>query len=252
MTFETAALPFTLLAAIVAYVLGGWLVGFGPLFRAPTGPVLTGAGDLAAYVALGVASGVVGAIVPTVFYRVRDAFHALPVPPHVKPAIGGLAVGSMALALPQVLGGGYYWIQQAIDGRLDATLLGVLMVAKVVALSLTISSGGSGGVFAPVLYVGAMLGGSVAHLLHRPPGPFAAVGMVGVFGGAARVPVATLLMVAEMTGDRRLLVPGALVVATSTLVQTWLAGSLRYPSLYEAQVPAPVHAAGLHGRAPAE
>src|SRR5262249_53141727 len=155
-------------------------------------------------------------------------------PPHVKPAIGGLAVGSMALVLPQVLGGGYYWIQQAIDGRLDLTLLGVLMVAKVVALSLTISSGGSGGVFAPVLYVGAMLGGSLAHLLHRSPGPFAAVGMVGVFGGAARVPVATLLMVAEMTGDRRLLVPGALVAATSMVVQTWLAGSLRYPSLYEA------------------
>jgi CIC family chloride channel protein len=172
-----------------------------------------------------------------VFYGLRDAFHSLPIPPHFKPALGGLGIGLIALALPQVLGGGYGWIQQAIDGRLAGVILLSLIFAKMVAFALTVSSGGSGGVFAPSLFVGAMLGGLTAHLFHQPAAGFVVVGMAAVFGGAARVPLATILMVTEMTGGYHLLGAAALTVMLSYMIQKALSESLRYRTLYEAQVP---------------
>jgi CIC family chloride channel protein len=142
----------------------------------------------------------------------------------------------MALALPEVLGGGYGWIQEAIYGRLTVTLLFILIFAKTLAFSLTISSGGSGGVFAPGLFVGAMLGGFIAELFHLSPAGFVVVGMASVFGGAARVPIATLLMVTEMTGGYQLLAPAALSIMISYFIQVALSNRLKYKSLYEAQV----------------
>jgi chloride channel protein, CIC family len=236
MDFEAEALMYCMLAAIVAYAVNGWFVGWQPLFRVP--PDLSAARlvDYGWYIALGAASGVVGAILPEMFYRVRDAFAALHVPHWIKPGIGGLVLGLMALRLPQVLGGGYGWIQEAIDGQLALGLLLVLIVAKMLALSLTVSSGGSGGVFAPSLFVGAMLGGAFAAIFHHATAGMVIVGMAAVFAGAARVPIATLLMVAEMTGGYQLLVPAGLAVMLSFIVQLKLSSFLKYPSLYEAQV----------------
>ncbi|HZD58502.1 MAG TPA: chloride channel protein, partial [Anaerolineales bacterium] len=131
----------------------------------------------------------------------------------------------------------YGWIQEAIDGRLALGLLVTLVFAKILALSLTISSGGSGGVFAPGLYIGAMLGGVMAQVFNQPPAPFVIVGMGAVFAGAARVPIATFLMVTEMTGGYELLVPAALAVVLSYIIQVNLSSRLKYNSLYEAQVP---------------
>jgi CIC family chloride channel protein len=106
-----------------------------------------------------------------------------------------------------------------------------------VAMSLTVGSGGSGGVFAPSLFMGAMLGGALAALAHLSAAPFVVVGMAAVFAGAAHVPFATMMMVTEMTGGYTLLVPAALAVMISYLVQTRLSSRLRYRSIYEAQVP---------------
>jgi chloride channel protein, CIC family len=135
------------------------------------------------------------------------------------------------------LGGGYGWIQETIDGRLALRLLFILLVSKILAFSLTVSSGGSGGVFAPSLFVGAMLGGVFAGISHHSPAGLVIIGMAAVFGGAARVPIATLLMVAEMTGGYQLLVPAGLAVMLSYLVQIRLSSYFKYGSLYEAQVP---------------
>ena len=238
MDFEAEALIYCMLAAIVAYAVNGWFVGWQSLFRVPSQAYAVRLADYGWYTALGLASGIVAGILPEIFYRLRDAFAALRVPAWTKPAIGGLGLGLLALRLPQVLGGGYGWIQEAIDGRLAVRLLLVLLVAKILALSLTVSSGGSGGVFAPSLFVGAMLGGGFAGIFHHPPAGLVIVGMAAVFGGAARVPIATLLMVAEMTGGYQLLVPAGLAVMLSFLIQTRLSSFLKYGSLYEAQVAA--------------
>ncbi len=236
MEFEADALLYTMLASVVAFVINGVFVGWEPLFRIPAGLQIPGLSDYVWYALLGLASGLVATILPNVFYGIRDAFCSLPLPPHIKPAIGGLGVGLMALALPEVLGGGYGWIQEAIYGRLTVTLLFILIFAKTLAFSLTISSGGSGGVFAPGLFVGAMLGGFIAELFHLSPAGFVVVGMASVFGGAARVPIATLLMVTEMTGGYQLLAPAALSIMISYFIQVALSNRLKYKSLYEAQV----------------
>ncbi len=236
MEFEADVLLYTMLASVVAFVINGVFVGWEPLFRIPAGLQIPGLSDYVWYALLGLASGLVATILPNVFYGIRDAFRSLPLPPHIKPAIGGLGVGLMALMLPEVLGGGYGWIQEAIYGRLTVTLLFILIFAKTLAFSLTISSGGSGGVFAPGLFVGAMLGGFIAELFHLSPAGFVVVGMASVFGGAARVPIATLLMVTEMTGGYQLLAPAALSIMISYFIQVALSNRLKYKSLYEAQV----------------
>jgi chloride channel protein, CIC family len=236
MEFEYEALLYCMLAAIVAYAVNGRFVGWHPLFQVPA-PFYRGEStDYIWYIALGVASGIVATILPEAFYRLRDGFAALRIPHWTKPAIGGLGVGLLALGLPQVLGGGYGWIQEAIDGRLALHLLIALVFVKILALALTISSGGSGGVFAPSLFIGSMLGGIFAQISHHPPAGLVIVGMAAVFGGAARVPIATVLMVAEMTGGYQLLVPATLAVMLSYLIQTRLSSVFKYSSLYEAQV----------------
>jgi len=235
--FESGALVYTMLASIVAYALNGVFVGFRPLFNVPANLAAPDAKDYGWYIVLGIAGGAVATILPMALYRVRDLFHRIPCPPHFKPAIAGLLMGAVALKFPQLLGGGYGWIQAAIDGRIAATLLLILAFGKILTFALTIGSGGSGGVFAPSLYAGAMLGGFLGQICHQPPAAFAVVGMAAVFGGAARVPIATLLMVTEMTGGYHLLAAAALSVILSSLVQKLLSANLKYKSLYEAQVP---------------
>jgi chloride channel protein, CIC family len=237
MEFEAGALVFTLLGAIVAYAVNGFFVGFRPLFEVPAKLGTPGASAYGWYVVLGVACGLVATILPMAFYGMRDVFRRIPCLPHFKPAIGGLGVGLVALALPQLLGGGYAWIQSAIDNSIPTKLLLFLGFGKILTFALTIGSGGSGGVFAPSLFTGAMVGGFLSQVFHQPPAAFAVVGMAAVFGAAARVPIATLLMVTEMTGGYHLLVAAALAVMLSSVVQTLLSASLKYNSLYEAQVP---------------
>jgi len=236
MQFESEALLYTMLASVVAYAVNGFFVGWQPLFYFPPAPRSLRGFEYAGFAILGVAAGLIATLLPIVFYRLRDAFRALPFPAALNPAIGGLGVGLLALKYPQVLGGGYGWIQEAIDGHIVLKLLLILLFLKMIAFAFTVSSGGSGGVFAPTLFVGAMLGGALSSLMHLPPAMFVVLGMTATFGAAARVPIAALMMVTEMTGGYRLLPPATFAVLLSYLVQTQLSGHLKYNSLYEAQV----------------
>jgi chloride channel protein, CIC family len=236
MEFEPGALLYTALGAIVAYALNGMIVGWQPLFRfSDLAGQIPGTLDHGWYIALGIAAGLLATVTPELFYAIHGFFQRR-VNAFIRPAVGGLIMGLLAVAVPKVIGGGYGWIQQAIDGQLALGVLAVLVVAKVLAMSLTVGSGGSGGVFAPTLFGGAMLGGACAAVAHLPPAPFVVVGMAAVFAGAAHVPIATMMMVTEMTGGYTLLVPATLAVIVSYLVQRRLSGRLKYRSLYEAQV----------------
>lgn len=237
MEFEAGALVYTMLGSIIAYAVNGYFVGFRPLFEVPAGLAPASARDYGWYIVLGIACGLVATILPMALYGVRDLFRLIPCRPHFKPAVAGVGVGLVALAFPEVLGGGYGWIQSAINGGIPTVLLLVLAFAKILTFALTIGSGGSGGVFAPCLFTGAMIGAFLAQILHQPTAAFAVVGMAAVFGAAGRVPIATLLMVTEMTGGYQLLVAAALAVIFSSLVQNLASSSLKYKSLYEAQVP---------------
>jgi CIC family chloride channel protein len=191
---------------------------------------------------LGIVAGFVGAIEPSIFYGIRDLFKRLQAPNYLKPAIGGLFTGLLALAVPQTISTGYGWVQQAMIGDYVGWSLILLAFAKILAMSLTIASGGSGGVFGPNVYIGAMVGAWTAfaldHLLaaHLSTAAFAVVGMAAVFAGTARVPIATLVMVAEMTGGYGLIVPSMLATSIAFVVQRTVGARFHYPRLYEAQV----------------
>jgi len=234
--FESEALIPAVIASIVSYVVNNSLTGWSIVFNTPS-LRFTRPAELLAYLVLAVLLALVGIVYLSVFYAVRDGFFKpLPVPDWVKPGIGALGVAMIAFFLPQVLGGGYGWLQLTLDGKLAIGLLMLLVPAKILATSLTIGSGGSGGVFAPSLIIGGMTGAvfavvaeTVAPGLAPEPAACVLVGMGGFFAGVAKVPIAALVLVAEMSGSYRLLVPMMLVASVTYLLT-------RGMSIYEAQV----------------
>jgi CIC family chloride channel protein len=243
MAFESEALIYTVIASVVAYAVNGLFVGWSPLFLFPEAVHFTRPIGLIGYAVLGVVAGVVGAIEPPVFYGIRDLFRSIKIPNHVKPAIGGLLLGLLALMVPEILSTGYGWVQKAMTGDYIGWSLIFLALAKILAMSLTISSGGSGGVFGPNVYIGGMVGTWVAYVADKfipgaalSPPAFAIVGMAAVFAGTARVPIATLVMVSEMTGGYGLIVPSMLATTLAFVVERAVSAGFKYPRLYEAQV----------------
>ncbi len=235
--YESEALIPAIMSSIVAYVVNASLTGWHPIFETQI-EQFTAPRELVAYLVLGIVLAVVGYIYIKVFYGMRDlVFSKLPVPRMVKPAIGGLLVALLALVVPQVMSGGYGWLQLTLDGALPLKVLLLLLPAKILATSFTISSGGSGGVFAPSLVIGGVTGAVFAAAAERIAPGFAPataacvlVGMGGFFAGVAKVPIASLIMVAEMSGSYNLLVPLMLVCSVVFLL-------MRGVSIYEAQVP---------------
>lgn len=243
MAFEGEALIYTVVAAVVAYAVNGLFVGWQPLFLFSDTLHFSQPLDLIGYLVLGIVAGLVGAFEPSIFYGIRDLFKRIPVPAHVKPAIGGLLMGLLAMFLPQTVSAGYGWVQMAMTGGYVGWSLIFLALAKLLAMSLTISSGGSGGVFGPNVYIGGMVGAWVAFAVDSflpgaalNPSAFVVVGMAAVFAGTARVPIATLVMVAEMTGSYGLIVPSMLATSIAFVVQRSITMRFRYPRLYESQV----------------
>jgi CIC family chloride channel protein len=243
MAFETEALIYTVIAAVIAYAVNGLFVGWSPIFLLPETVQFTQPIALVGYAVLGIVAGIIGAIEPPIFYGIRDIFHSLKIPNHIKPAIGALLMGLLAVFVPEVIATGYGWVQKAMTGGYIGWSLIFLAFAKILAMSLTISSGGSGGVFGPNVYIGGMVGAWVAFATDQlipnaalNPAAFAVVGMAAVFAGTARVPIATLIMVAEMTGGYGLIVPSMLSTMIAFIVERSVSAGFKYPRLYEAQV----------------
>jgi len=235
---EFPAIVPCMFSSVVAYSVFAAIYGQGFAFTTPADLAFHGPFEVPFYLVFAVLCALVGFAYVWAFYGTRDRlFRRLRIPNHVKPAIGGLMLGAVALFFPQVMAGGYGWIQLAIDGQLALWLMVALVVAKIAATSFTISSGGSGGVFAPSLFIGAMLGGAYGAACHQlfpewvpQPEAYVLVGMGGFFAGVAKVPLTALLMVSEMSGSYGLLVPLMLVsmVNVAILSQRW--------TLYEEQV----------------
>jgi chloride channel protein, CIC family len=245
--FEPDAIIPGFIASVVGYSIFGAWAGWTPVFGTSPSIGFTNPASLVWYALLGVAAGLAGIAYVRCFYWTRDAFHLIKIPPHIKPALGGLAVGLIALWFPQVLSMGYGWLQLAMDGNVAQLAAGTMLILvglKIVATSLTIGSGGSGGVFAPGLYIGGMLGGGLWGLLHdrlpampAAPAPFVIVSMMALFGGVAKAPIAVMLMVAEMTGQFSLLVP-AMFAATAAYLVSGETGIYESQVLTRAQSPA--------------
>jgi len=236
--FETAALVPAYVASVIAYSIYCNVVGrWGAMFAMPElqfqHPL-----ELPLYLVLGVCCALVGTLYVRTFHALRHrVFGRLPIPPYLTPAIGGLLVGLIGYFLPEVLGMGYGWVQLAMNQQLALKLVLGLVLFKILATALTVGSGGSGGMFAPSIVIGGLLGAGVGMILHdllpgivTQPAAFALVGMAGFFAGVSKTPVASLLMVSRMAAGSGLLVPLMLATAVGYLLMR------RRDSIYENQV----------------
>ena len=226
---EADALIPGFVGSIVAFSVFGVCIGFAPIFGTIASAGFTDPRQLAYYALIGIAAGVVGRLYITTFYGASSWFARWSLPRTVRPAIAGFAVGCMGVVLPGVLGTGYGWVQAALDRQsllaLPLWVVLVLPFAKIAATSLSIGSGGSGGIFGPGMVIGGLLGAGIWRLLEgvapavpADPSGFVIVAMMALFGSIAHAPLAVMLMVAEMTGNLEMLAPAMLAIGIAMLV----------------------------------
>ncbi|MEZ4870089.1 MAG: chloride channel protein [Caldilineaceae bacterium] len=216
------------ISAVSASVISRSLLGDQPAFHVPGYP-LQHLSELPIYVLLGVLSALVAVLYIRVLYFGEHLFERLAWPQPVKTTIGMVATGLIALLLParEVLGPGLHLIGEAIaeNFHLSLGLMAALLLLKLLATTFTLGSGNSGGVFAPGLFMGAVLGGMVGTVAHTfwptvavNPGAYAIVGMAAVFSAAARAPITGILIVFEMSNDYKLILPLMLATVLATVL----------------------------------
>ena len=243
--FEIEALIPAIVASVIGYSIFGFFTGYRHIFPVPSvkfkNPI-----ELVFYAILGVTTGILGLIYVKTFYYTRSLFSRIKIPNYFKPAIGGLVVGIIAMLFPQITEMGYGWITLFINEKyvvayingkwiitnlwyITFIMLVFLAFLKIIATSFTVGTGGSGGVFAPGLFIGASIGAALGILfVNLLPGAIAdrysflvsmtIIGMMSFFGGVSKSPIAVMIMVSEMTGSYELLAPSMLATTLSYLI----------------------------------
>lgn len=223
--FGVAQFSPIVISAVLATVIARHHFGDSPVFVLPEYEMASTL-ELGAYLLLGLLCGLASFLFIKLLYRMEDGFETLKrVHPALKPMLGGLALGCMAMWLPHLFGDGYETVNLALRNELPFRLMILLLACKMLATSLTLGSGGSGGVFAPSLFLGAMLGGALGQLVathfgHQPQhaGGYALVAMGGLVAGATHAPISAILIIFEITNDYTLILPLMLVCIVSTAV----------------------------------
>jgi CIC family chloride channel protein len=228
------------LASGTGYLVFGAAEGFGPLF----GHVAYhfAVAQLGWFALIGLLGGVIGLLYAKGFYGIAALFERSPLPGWLNPVAGGVLVGAIAIGIPEVLGPGLGWVQRSLGASLLSIPLWIVVLlpfARIVTTGLSVGSGGSGGVFAPGIVMGAFIGASVWRVFEphvasmgHDPAPYVIVGMMACLGAISRAPIAVALMAAEMTGGLGILLPAALAV-----VVAWAIVGLSGDTIYRSQLP---------------
>jgi CIC family chloride channel protein len=224
------------LASATSWMVLRLLLGNHPLFKVPPYELVHPL-EFAIYALLGVAGGLVSVAFTKLLLSMRAFFLRLtPRSAWAHPVVGGIFVGLIGWFIPQVLGVGYGYVGDALNGTMALKLMVALVVLKLLAVTTSYASGNAGGIFGPALFIGAMLGGTIGTFAHRllpaytaTPGAYALVGMGAVFAGIVRVPMTSVLMIFEMTQDYAVIVP--LMIAN--LVSLFISSRLQRAPIYE-------------------
>ncbi|MGB5139633.1 MAG: chloride channel protein [Candidatus Zixiibacteriota bacterium] len=213
-----------LISSVLASVLTRSILGNHPAFSITPYELVSG-WEIPMYIGMGAVLGAIAVLFTKTLDYSEDVFEKLRIPSIVKPALGGLLLGIVAFLYPQVLADGYETIRLTLHNNMALALLIPLIFLKIAATSLTLGSGSSGGIFAPSLFIGAMAGGAFGFIAQAllpgvtaDPGAYALVGMAGVVAGTTHAPITALMIIFEMTGDYRIILPLMLTVAVSSLV----------------------------------
>ncbi len=237
--FEIDALIPSFVASLIGYVIFASYVGYTPIFGQFPSDYTFSPQSLVYFAILGLLCGLIGILSTKTFYGTAALFKKIKIPNMLKPAIGGLLVGLIGMMYPQILSMGYGWIQIGMNSSIPLEIVIAIIFLKIIATSLTIGSGGSGGVFAPGLFIGSMVGLALwkiislspLHVSHIPE-VFMVIGMMALFGGVARCPLAVMFMVSEMTGGYALTIPAMIAVAISYVI-------VGKNTMYKSQVKSP-------------
>jgi len=220
--FRTRSFVPLIISTVFGTLVSRYFLGDYPTFYVKLEYTLVSPYELAFYLLLGVIAGLVGVFFIKMLYKMEDTFEGINLPGYALPMIGAAFVGSMALFYPSVMGVGYDVVAQALNGELTETfdlkplllMVIVVLILKLVATSVTIASGNSGGVFGPSLFLGALLGaafGMVAHeyfpSMTAEYGAYAIVGMAAVFAATSRATLTAILMMFEMTSSYNIILP---------------------------------------------
>jgi chloride channel protein, CIC family len=225
------------LASATSWMVLRVLLGNHPLFKVPQYQLVHPA-EFVVYAVLGVAGGLVSVAFTKLLLGMRARFLQFPQSTvWFQPVVGGLLVGLIGWFVPQVLGVGYGYVGDALNGNMAFKMMLLLVVLKLVTVTTSYASGNAGGIFGPALFIGAMLGGSVGTVAHHwfpaytaTPGAYALVGMGAAFAGIVRAPMTSVLMIFEMTQDYAVIVP--LMIAN--LVSLFIASRFQHAPIYEA------------------
>jgi CIC family chloride channel protein len=232
--FGLATFSPIVISSVVATAVSRAFLGDIPAFIVPAYELVS-VWEFPMYLVLGIFCAVVGVTFTKILYRVEDLFDDFKFPEYLKAIVGGMILGAGGLFFPQVLGVGYGAIDLALMQELAWWLFLVLVVVKILATSITIGSGGSGGIFAPSLFMGVMAGGFFGAVVHQlfptltaSPGAYSIVGMGALVSATTHGPLSAILILFEMTGDYKIILP----LMLSCIVATIFAGQLMKDSIY--------------------
>jgi len=232
--FEIASFSPIVISAVSATAVSRHYLGDIPAFILPE-YILHSSLEFPLYAILGILCALVAVGFTLFLYRAEDAWDSIKFPEYLKAVIGGLMMGTMGLIFPQVLGVGYGAIDLALMIKLSWWFMALLVLCKILATSITIGSGGSGGIFAPSLFMGAMAGGTFGAVVHYffpsvavSPGAYAVVGMGAVVAATTHGPLQAILIIFEMTGNYKVILPLMITCTISCLVARRLCGESIY------------------------
>jgi CIC family chloride channel protein len=225
---------FVVISSVIADAVAHAFLGNLQSFSVPNYTLSTN-WELVLYFLLGAGCALIAIAFTWFLYKLEDIFEGLKFPSYLKAITGGLLLGVIGFYFPYIFGVGYNGVEQALLGNITIVILVALLVLKIVATSLTLASGGSGGIFAPSLFIGAMFGGFFGDIANRflpgqvaPSGAYALVGMAAVFSGAARAPITAIIIVFEMTRNYAIILP----VMIAVVISTFLADRINHESIY--------------------
>ena len=232
--FEIATFSPIIISAVSATAISRHYLGDFPAFILPTYE-LNSPLEFPLYALLGILCALVAVGFTLFLYRAEDAWDAIPFPEYLKALVGGFIIGCMGLLFPEILSVGYGAIDMALTIKMTWWFMALLVMLKILATSITIGSGGSGGIFAPSLFMGAMAGGFFGSVVHSvfpavaaSPGAYAVVGMGAVVAATTHGPLQAILIIFEMTGDYKIILPLMITCIISCLVARRLCGESIY------------------------
>jgi CIC family chloride channel protein len=228
-TYEISSFSALVISSVLSTVVSRAYYGAVPAFPIPDYTIVNAFVEIPLYTLMALIVGVAAVLHIRFFYLIRDRFQRLRLHDQIKPILGALLVGCIGIFFPQVMGNGYDYIAKALAGETLVWRMMVLVFLKSLATAITLGAGGAGGLFAPALFIGAVLGGAFGGIAHHflpahtaTAGAYATVGIGAFLAATTHAPLTAIFLLFEMTGNYMIIIPVMLTAVLGTMTSSWL------------------------------